>query len=83
MNLARLTRTGALTDFDPWLNPLRGAVLALASAGSTLYVGGSFQEVGGHPRMGYAQFTATAAPLALDTADDIAPDSAAQPLDPV
>ena len=83
-NIARLTRTGALTDFDPNLSDLRGAVLALATTNSTLYVGGSFQEMGGRPRMGYAQFTAEPGAGRVPTRSTTAhPTSAVQPLDGV
>ena len=38
--IARLTKTGALTAFDPKIRDLRGAVLALATSDTTLYAGG-------------------------------------------
>jgi Domain of unknown function (DUF5122) beta-propeller len=83
VNLARLSRLGALTPFNPRLSALRGGVLALATSSSTLYVGGSFQEMGGRPRMGYAQFTQAQAAVPSDMLDDAAPTSAMQPLDSV
>jgi hypothetical protein len=55
--IARLTKTGALTSFDPKVRDLPGAVLALATSNSTLYAGGLFFEMGGRPRLRYAQFT--------------------------
>jgi hypothetical protein len=55
--IARLTKTGALTPFNPKIRDLPGAVLALAVADSTLYAGGLFFEMDGRLRMKYAQFT--------------------------
>ena len=55
--IARLTKTGALTSFDPKVRDQPGAVLALAASNSTLYAGGLFFEMGGRLRMKYAQFT--------------------------
>jgi hypothetical protein len=55
--VARLTKTGALTFFDPKVRDLPGAVLALATSNSTLYAGGLFFEMGGRLRLKYAQFT--------------------------
>ncbi|MGH6904747.1 MAG: hypothetical protein ACREIR_18625 [Geminicoccaceae bacterium] len=55
--IARLTKTGALTAFDPKVRDLPGAVLALAASSSTLYAGGLFFEMDRRPRLKYAQFT--------------------------
>ncbi len=81
--IARLTRAGALTDFDPRIRDQPGAVLALAVSNTTLYAGGLFFEMAGRPRREYAQFTEILTPVALDAGDDVAPTSAVAPLDEV
>lgn len=55
--IARLTHAGNLAPFNPKVRDAPGAVLALASSGSTLYAGGLFFEMAGRPRLAYAQFT--------------------------
>ncbi len=55
--IARLTKTGALTPFNPKVRDLPGAVLALATSNTTLYAGGLFFEMAGRLRLKYAQFT--------------------------
>ena len=64
--IARLTKTGALTSFDPKIRDQPGAVLALATSNSTLYAGGLFFEMNRRPRLEYAQFpdTVQMAPVA-------------------
>jgi hypothetical protein len=57
VQIARLTKTGALTPFDPKVRDEFGAVLALATSNATLYIGGLFREVDGRLRLKYAQFT--------------------------
>ena len=54
--IARLSKTGALTPFDPKVRDAPGAVLALAASNTTLYAGGLFFEMDGRPRQAYAQF---------------------------
>jgi Domain of unknown function (DUF5122) beta-propeller len=69
--IARLTKTGALTPFDPKVRDLPGTVFALATSNTTLYAGGFFFEMAGRPRLKYAQFTegvATAAQTAMSVA---------------
>ena len=78
--IARLTKTGALTDFNPRIRDQPGAVLALAASNSTLYAGGLFFEMGGRPRLEYAQFTEALTPVSFDATDDANPASAVQPL---
>ena len=82
MNIARLTTTGALTDFDPGLSAARCGARA-RHLGLDALRRRLFQQIGGRPRMGYAQFTQNLAPVVLDTVDDTAPTSAVQPLDGV
>jgi trimeric autotransporter adhesin len=55
--IARLTKTGQLTSFNPRIRDQPGTVLALAASGSTLYAGGFFFEMAERPRWEYAQFT--------------------------
>ena len=79
-HVARLTRTGASSAFEP---RVADAVVALATSNTTLYVGGLFYKVGGRQRLEYAQFTqplTLAVPGALDLT---APTSAIEPLDGV
>jgi hypothetical protein len=64
--IARLTKTGALTPFNPRIRDLPGAVLALATSNSTLYAGGLFFEMGGRLRLKYAQFTEISGTAASD-----------------
>ncbi len=54
--IARLTKTGALTSFNPKIRDFPGEVLALATSNTTLYVGGLFFEMDQHLRLKYAQF---------------------------
>jgi hypothetical protein len=56
-------------------------VLALATSNSTLYAGGLFFEMGGRPRLKYAQFTEILTPVSFDTIDNANPTSEVQPLD--
>ena len=59
-NLAALdARTGRLGSWDPGVRPSgSGTVWTLAASGSTLFVGGSFSQVGGQPRNGLASVDA-------------------------
>ncbi len=54
--IARLSKTGTLTPFDPKVSDQPGAVLALAISNTMLYTGGLFYEMDGRPRLAYAQF---------------------------
>jgi hypothetical protein len=55
--IARLTKTGALTPFNPKIRDFPGEVLALATSNTTLYAGGLFFEMDRRLRLKYAQFT--------------------------
>lgn len=54
--IARLTKTGALTPFNPKIRDFPGEVLALAASNTTLYAGGLFFEMDQRLRLKYAQF---------------------------
>ena len=54
--IARLTKTGALTSFNPKIRDFPGEVLALATSNTTLYAGGLFFEMDRRLRLKYAQF---------------------------
>ncbi len=53
--IARLTKTGALTSFNPKIRDFPGEVLALATSNTTLYAGGLFFEMDRRLRLMYAQ----------------------------
>jgi hypothetical protein len=57
--IASLTKTGALTPFDPKIRDQPGAVLAAATSNSTLYIGGLFFEIGERLRLKSATATRT------------------------
>ena len=54
--IARLTKTGALTSFNPKIRDFPDEVLALAASHTTLYAGGLFFEMDQCLRLKYAQF---------------------------
>lgn len=54
--IARLSKTGALTSFNPKVRDFPGEVLALATSNTTLYAGGLFFEMDRRLRLKYAQF---------------------------
>jgi hypothetical protein len=54
--IARLSKTGALTPFNPKIRDFPGEVLAVATSNSTLYAGGLFFEIDRRTRLKYAQF---------------------------
>lgn len=54
--IARLTKTGTLTSFNPKIRDFPGEVLALATSNTTLYAGGLFFEMDRRLRLKYAQF---------------------------
>ena len=67
--LAFDTATAAMTPFGPAVSNVRNGpagergVLAIATVGDTLYLGGTFGEVGGEPRLGAAAVNASTGAL--------------------
>jgi hypothetical protein len=62
--IARLSKTGALTPFNPKIRDFPGEVLTVATSNTTLYAGGLFFEMDRRLRLKYAQFPEIIGPVA-------------------